>query len=107
MVVSEPMIGGTQACGEERVINRRQWLLPFFRRPRSGLAARLALYVATLGTVVAAVLTSHEAETDIVRSYEGHANVFNSRPIDFDGLLRVVRAVEEFRFTGVKSPGMA
>ena len=92
MAVSEPMIGGTQACGEERVINRRRWLLPFFRRPRSGLAARLALYVATLGTVVTAVLTSHEAKTDIVRSHEGHANFFIFRPIDFAGFLRVVHA---------------
>ena len=60
MAFSEPMIGGTQACGEERVSDtRRRWLLPLIRRLRFGLAARLALYTAILGTVVTAVLTSY------------------------------------------------
>ena len=53
------------------------------------------------------VLTSSEAESDIVRSYEEHANCFISKPIDFDGFLRVVHAVEDFWFTIVKLPGAA
>jgi len=50
------------------------------------------------------VLTSSEAESDIVRSYEEHANCFISKPIDFDGFLRVVHAVEDFWFSVVKLP---
>jgi chemotaxis family two-component system response regulator Rcp1 len=59
-----------------------------------------------LRTIPVVVLTSSEAEADVVRSYEEHANCFIAKPLDFDGLLRVVRAVEEFWFTVVKLPGM-
>ncbi len=59
MAFSEPMIGGTQACGKEPVANTGRSLLPFLSRFRLGLAARLALYTAILGTVVTAALTSY------------------------------------------------
>jgi CheY-like chemotaxis protein len=50
------------------------------------------------------VLTSSEAETDIVRSYEAHANCFISKPIDFNGFLTVIRSIEQFWFTIVRLP---
>ncbi len=60
-----------------------------------------------LRTIPVVVLTSSEAESDVVRSYEAHANCFISKPIDFDGFLRVVHAVDDFWFTVVKLPGTA
>ena len=62
---------------------------------------------AALRTIPIVVLTSSEAESDVVRSYEEHANCFISKPIDFDGFLRVIHAVEDFWFTVVKLPGAA
>lgn len=53
------------------------------------------------------IVTSSEAETDVVRSYEEHANCFISKPIDFEGFLHVVHAIENFWFTVVKLPGAA
>ena len=53
------------------------------------------------------IVTSSEAESDVVRSYAEHANCFISKPIDFEGFLRVVHAVEDFWFTVVKLPGAA
>ncbi len=50
------------------------------------------------------VLTSSEAESDIVSAYESHANCFISKPIDFDGFMKVVRSIECFWFSIVKLP---
>lgn len=50
------------------------------------------------------IVTSSEAESDIVQSYESHANCFVSKPIDFDGFMKVVRAIEDFWFTVVRLP---
>ena len=62
---------------------------------------------AVLCTIPIVVLTSSEAESDIVRSYEEHANCFIAKPIDFDSFLHVIHAVEDFWFTVVKLPGAA
>jgi CheY-like chemotaxis protein len=58
-----------------------------------------------LRTIPIVVLTSSDAEADVVRSYEEHANCFISKPIDFAGFLRVVQAVEDFWFSVVRLPG--
>lgn len=50
------------------------------------------------------IITSSEAEADIVKSYEAHANCFISKPIDFAGFLHVVRSIENFWFTVVRLP---
>jgi two-component system, chemotaxis family, response regulator Rcp1 len=60
-----------------------------------------------LRTIPIVVLTSSDAESDVVRSYEEHANCFITKPIDFAGFLRVVQAVENFWFTVVRLPGAA
>ena len=53
------------------------------------------------------VITSSEAESDILGSYEEHANCFITKPIDFEGFIRVVNAIEDFWFTVVKLPRAA
>lgn len=58
----------------------------------------------SLRAIPVVVLTSSEAESDIISSYEEHANCFISKPIDFDGFLKVVQSIEDFWFTIVKLP---
>lgn len=58
----------------------------------------------SLRAIPVVVITSSEAEADIIRSYEAHANCFISKPIDFNGFLRVVNALDCFWFTIVKLP---
>jgi CheY-like chemotaxis protein len=50
------------------------------------------------------VITSSEAESDIIKSYEAHANCFISKPIDFAGFAKVIRSIENFWFTVVRLP---
>jgi chemotaxis family two-component system response regulator Rcp1 len=50
------------------------------------------------------VLTTSEAEEDIERSYELHANAYIRKPVDFGAFIDVVRAIEDFWFSVVKLP---
>lgn len=50
------------------------------------------------------VLTSSDAEADIVKSYDLQANAYLTKPIDFEGLLEVVRSLEQFWLSVVKMP---
>jgi chemotaxis family two-component system response regulator Rcp1 len=50
------------------------------------------------------VLTSSQAEDDIVKAYNLNANCYVTKPMDFDQFLKVVRAIEEFWLTIVKLP---
>ncbi len=53
------------------------------------------------------VLTTSEAEEDIMRSYHLHANAYVSKPVDFDQFIRVVRQIDDFFVTVVKLPSTA
>lgn len=50
------------------------------------------------------ILSSSEAEEDILRSYRLHANCFITKPRDLDALTDVVRGIEQFWFTLAKLP---
>lgn len=50
------------------------------------------------------VLTSSEAEEDILRAYELNVNCYVTKPVELDEFLRVVRAIEDFWLTVVKLP---
>jgi two-component system, chemotaxis family, response regulator Rcp1 len=50
------------------------------------------------------VLTSSEAEQDIVRAYDLHANCYISKPVDLDQFITVVKSIEDFWFSIVKLP---
>ena len=52
------------------------------------------------------IVTSSEAETDIVRSYNLHANCYISKPIDLNQFVAVVRAIEDFWMTIVRLPSV-
>ena len=51
------------------------------------------------------VLTTSQAEEDVLRSYDLHANAYVTKPVDFDRFVEVVRQVDEFFFTVVRLPG--
>jgi CheY-like chemotaxis protein len=50
------------------------------------------------------ILTSSQAEEDILRSYRLHANCFITKPVDLEQLTRVVQGIEQFWFTLVRLP---
>ena len=50
------------------------------------------------------VLTSSQAEQDILRAYDLHANCSVTKPVDLDQFIHVVRSIEDFWFTIVKLP---
>jgi CheY-like chemotaxis protein len=57
-----------------------------------------------LKVIPTVIITSSEAESDIIKSYESHANCFISKPIDFEGFTKVIRSIEHFWFTVVRLP---
>lgn len=50
------------------------------------------------------VLTSSDAEADIVKSYELGANCYVQKPVDLSRFQEIVRGIEGFWFTIVKLP---
>lgn len=50
------------------------------------------------------VLTTSQAESDVMRAYELHANCYIVKPVDFDRFIDVVRGIEDFWCSLVKMP---
>jgi CheY-like chemotaxis protein len=50
------------------------------------------------------VLTTSQAEEDILRSYALHANAYISKPVDFDRFIEVIRQINKFFLTLVQLP---
>jgi CheY-like chemotaxis protein len=50
------------------------------------------------------VLTTSQAEEDVLRSYQLHANAYVTKPVDFDRFMAVVRAIDEFFVSVVRLP---
>ncbi|MDL1975098.1 MAG: response regulator [Deltaproteobacteria bacterium] len=50
------------------------------------------------------VLTTSEAEQDILRVYNLHANCYVTKPLDLDQFMSVVKSIENFWLTVVKLP---
>jgi CheY-like chemotaxis protein len=57
-----------------------------------------------LRTIPVVVLTTSEAEEDILRSYDLHANAYVTKPVDFNRFVEVVRQIDDFWVTVVKLP---
>jgi CheY-like chemotaxis protein len=57
-----------------------------------------------LGSIPVVILTTSEAEEDVLRSYQLHANAYVTKPVDFERFLEVVRQIDEFFVTVVKLP---
>ena len=50
------------------------------------------------------VLTTSQADEDILRSYKLHANAYVTKPVDYDKFIAVVRQIEQFFVDVVKLP---
>jgi len=50
------------------------------------------------------VLTTSEAESDILKSYQLHANCYISKPVDLNKFATIIRSIEDFWLTVVKLP---
>lgn len=50
------------------------------------------------------VLTTSQAEQDIMRSYDLHANCYITKPVDLDRFISVVRSIEEYWCSVVTLP---
>ncbi|MGB0838760.1 MAG: response regulator [Chitinophagales bacterium] len=50
------------------------------------------------------VLTTSNAETDILKAYDLHANCYITKPVDFNRFIDVIQAIEQFWLTIVRLP---
>lgn len=57
-----------------------------------------------LKTIPIVILTTSEAEADIVKSYQLHANCYLSKPVQLDEFENLVKSINEFWLTKVKLP---
>jgi CheY-like chemotaxis protein len=57
-----------------------------------------------LKTIPTVILTTSEAEADIVKSYQLQANCYLSKPVQFDAFESLVRSINDFWLTKVKLP---
>ena len=57
-----------------------------------------------LRSIPVAVLTTSEAEADVVRSYDLGASCYLTKPVDYNEFLKVVAAIEDFWLTVVRLP---
>jgi CheY-like chemotaxis protein len=60
-----------------------------------------------LRSIPVIILTTSKTEEDILRSYGLGANSFITKPVTFDGLVEIVRALDSYWFNIVQLPGCA
>ena len=58
----------------------------------------------TLRRIPVVVLTTSQAEEDVLRSYDLHANAYVTKPVDFEQFVRAVRAIDDFFISVVRLP---
>ncbi len=57
-----------------------------------------------LKTIPTVILTSSEAESDVVKSYRLQANCYLSKPMHFEAFHSLVKSINDFWLTRVKLP---
>ena len=58
----------------------------------------------SLKTIPTIILTTSDAETDIVKSYQLQANCYFNKPAHFDAFESLVKSINDFWLTQVKLP---
>jgi CheY-like chemotaxis protein len=58
----------------------------------------------SLKMIPTVILTTSDAEVDIVKSYQLHANCYLSKPVQFDAFESLVKSINDFWLTKVKLP---
>ena len=59
---------------------------------------------ADLRLIPVVVLTTSQAEEDVLRSYELHANAYVTKPVDFERFIEAVQQIDDFFVTVVQLP---
>lgn len=57
-----------------------------------------------LKTIPVVILTTSQAEEDVLRAYRLHANCYITKPVDFVQFNTIIRSIEEFWLTIVTLP---
>jgi CheY-like chemotaxis protein len=60
-----------------------------------------------LKTIPTVILTTSDAEVDILKSYELQANAYLSKPVQLDAFDSLVKSISDFWLTQVKLPQRA
>ena len=55
-------------------------------------------------TIPTVILTTSDAEVDVVRSYELHANCYLKKPVELEAFESVVRSINQFWLTTARLP---
>jgi two-component system, chemotaxis family, response regulator Rcp1 len=58
----------------------------------------------SLKTIPIIILTTSDAEADIVKSYQLHANCYLSKPVQLEAFESLVKSINDFWLTKVKLP---
>lgn len=59
----------------------------------------------SLRSIPVVILTTSDAEEDVLRSYNLYANAYVTKPVDFTAFMHVVRQIDEFFLSVVRLPG--
>ena len=59
---------------------------------------------AELRRIPVVVLTTSDAEEDVLASYDLHANAYVRKPVDFEQFVAAVRSIDDFFITVVRLP---
>jgi CheY-like chemotaxis protein len=92
--------------GEYAELERPDLVLLDLNLPRKSGAEVLAEIKGDpqLSTIPVIVLTTSEAEEDVLRSYEMHANAYITKPVDFERFKQIVHQIDNFFIGIVKLP---
>ncbi|HEY9557380.1 MAG TPA: response regulator [Acidimicrobiales bacterium] len=125
VLITREALAESKVTNELHVVTNGEDALRFLRRegpfedaPRPGLIlldlnlprvdGREVLAVvkadADLRRIPVVVLTTSQAEEDILRTYDLHANAYVSKPVDFDAFLEVIRQIDNFYISVVTLP---
>ena len=57
-----------------------------------------------LAHIPVVVLTTSQAEEDVLRSYQLHANAYVTKPVDFDSFIEAIKQIDHFFVSVVQLP---
>jgi CheY-like chemotaxis protein len=58
----------------------------------------------SLRRIPVVILTTSQAEEDVLKAYNQAANCYITKPVDFNQFIKIVQSIENFWFTIVKLP---
>jgi len=92
--------------GEYADANRPDLVLLDLNLPRKDGREVLAEVKADeqLRAIPVVVLTTSEAEEDVLKSYQLHANAYVTKPVDFERFVAIVRQIDDFFVSVVRLP---